>query len=295
MQIRELYEALVKAYSAESLNEISSGIISLYRGKEMGKLRKIHAAVYNGSQGPEEKESKIFTKIITLYHPDRQEQIYKELSELLSAGDLEGMKKYEHILEVQQMDMNSSGSSMGGDVDFEYGDIWDFAAEGYSYIDDEAREEGPYDAYEEMIMDHGFFSAVKRKIYGHLHVDFPVNLLADMEIIEMAEYEIENLDGVEYCTYARIIDLSDNNLTEVTQLAQLMRLEEIFLQNNHVSYIDGLNELPFLRILDLSHNDVDDLSPLFEVESLEFLNIIGNRVPDWQLEKLTEMGVIVVA
>jgi len=294
MQISDLYDALVKAYSTENLNELSSGIISLYRGRDMGKLRQIHAAVFNGNQGADMQESKIFTQIITLYHPDRQEQIYKELDRLLTANDIEGMKKLDHILDVQQMDMNG-GSAGDPDMDFEWGDIWDFAADGYSYIDDEAREGSPYDVYEEMIMDHGFISAVKRKIYGHLNVDFPVHLLADMEIIEMAEYEIENLDGVEYCTYARIIDLSGNNLTEVTQLAQLMRLEEIFLQNNHISYIDGLNELPFLRILDLSHNDVDDVSPLFEVESLEFLNIIGNRVPAWQLEKLGDMGVIIVA
>ncbi len=64
---------------------------------------------------------------------------------------------------------------------------------------------------------------------------------------------------------------------------------------NFCSYIDGLNELPFLRVVDLSNNDVDDLSPFFEVESLEFLNVMGNRIPSWQLEKLSLDGVAVVA
>jgi len=295
MQIKELYDELVRAYSLENLNTLSSGIISLYRAKDMGTLRKIHAAVYNGSYGEDLQESRIFTKIITHYHPDRQEQIQKTLSDLLQHDDLEGMKRMDHILDVQKIDVNGQYAESGGDVDFDYGDLWDFATDGYGYIDDEERDAGPYDAYEEMIMDHGFYSAVNRKVYGHLSVEFPVHLLADMEIIDMAEYEIENLDGVEYCTYARIMDLAGNNLTEVTALAQLMRLEEIFLQNNHISYLDGLNELPYLRILDLSFNDVDDLSPLFEVDSLEFLNIIGNRVPAWQLEKLSLMGVIVVS
>jgi Leucine-rich repeat (LRR) protein len=144
-------------------------------------------------------------------------------------------------------------------------------------------------------MNHGFINAVKRKVYGHINVEFPGHLLADMEIIEMADHEIENLDGIEYCTYARIIDLSGNNLTEIIQLGQLMHLEEIFVQNNHISYLDGLHELPFLRVIDLSHNDVDDLSPLFELDTLEFINVIGNRIPDWQLEKLNLAGVIVVS
>ena len=295
MNLEELYGELKKAYSAENLNAISSNIITLYRNRDMGTLRKIYAMIFNGSQGVEERHSRIFTRIITQYHPDRQEQIVKELEGMRINNDLAGLRRYEHILDVQHMDMNGSSPDQYGGDDFDFGDIWDYATQGYSYIDDEGRDSQEYDPYMDMIIDHGFISAVKRKVYGHLHVEFPVHLLADLEFVEMAEYEIENLDGIEYCTYARILDLSGNNLTEVTQLAQLLRLEEVFLQNNHITYIDGLNELPYLRILDLSHNDVDDISPLFEVDSLEFLNIIGNRVPNWQLEQLQLMGVVVVS
>src|SRR6056297_953364 len=295
MNIEELYGALKKAYSAENLNALSSNIITLYRNRDITTLRKIHAMMFNGNQAAEERNSRIFTRIITHYHPDRQGQSSNELEGLRVKNDLEGMRKYEHILDVQHMNLNGSSLDSGSADDFDFGDIWDYAAGGYSYINDEPQETNEYDPYMDMIIDHGFFSAVKRKIYGHLHVDFPVHLLADLEFVEMAEYEIENLDGIEYCTYARILDLSSNNLTEVTRLAQLLRLEEVFLQNNHISYIDGLNELPYLRLLDLSHNDIDDISPLFEVDSLEFLNIIGNRVPNWQLEKLQLMGVVIVS
>ncbi|MEX2371570.1 MAG: leucine-rich repeat domain-containing protein [Bacteroidales bacterium] len=294
MQIQELYDTLVRAYTPENLNELTSGIISLYRRKDISALRRIHSLMYNGNQGGEERISRIFTRIITHYHPDRQEQINKELQVYLYNNDIKGMQQFDHILDVQKLDLNDGGSGYEPFNDFDFGDIWDYSAGGYSYINDEGREEDDFDAYTEMIMDHGFIAAVKRNVYGHLNVEFPVHLLADMEIIEMAEYEIENLDGIEYCTYARIIDLSGNNLTNVTILSQLLRLEEVFLQNNQITYIDGLSELPFLRILDLSHNDVDDISSLFEVDTLEFLNIIGNRVPEWQLEKLSLDGVIIV-
>lgn len=295
MQIQDLYDALVRAYSAENLNELSSDIIAVYRNKDIETLRRIHALMYNGNQGSEDRISRIFSKIITQYHPDRQEQINKELHGFMERKDLAGMKKLDHILDVQQLELNRAAYETAFEADFDFGDIWDPGAGGYSYIDDEDRSEDAFGPYEDMIINHGFISAVKRKVYGHLNVDFPTHLLADMEIIEMAEYEIENLEGVEYCTYARIIDLSGNNLTDVSLLSQLMRLEEIFLQNNHVSYLDGLNELPYLRVLDLSHNDVSDVTPLFELDSLEFLNIIGNRVPEWQLEHLSKAGVIIVA
>lgn len=295
MKVNELYQVLVRAYSPENLNALSSDIITLYRERDEGKLRQIHAVMHQGDQGSGEKISRIFSQIITIYHPDRQEKICAELKVCRDRNDLPGLKRYDHILDVQQMDLAAGNGHEGFGADFEYGDIWDETMEGYSYFDDEERFADEYETFGDRLFDRSFLSAVKRKVYGHLHVDFPVHLLNDMEIIEMAEYEIEELDGVEHCMYARIIDLSGNNLTDVSPLSQLMRLEEVFLQNNHIRYIDGLNELPFLRIVDLSNNDVDDLSPFFEVESLEFLNVMGNRIPDWQLEKLSLDGVVVVA
>ena len=295
MQIHELYSRLSSAYSLGNLNNLSSGIISLYRSGDAGKLRRIHACMYNGDQGGDQL-SRIFSRIIMVYHPDRQEQITKQLEGFYTSGDLDGMRKMDHILDVQMIDLTPVETDRNTDIDFDYEDIWDDSAGGYSFIDDdEVPERDEYDYMQDAIMNYDFLTAVKRKVYGYLNVDFPVHLLADMEIIEMAEYEIENLDGVEFCTYARIIDLAGNNLTEVTQLALLMRLEEVYLQNNQIGYLDGLNELPYLRVLDISFNDVDDISPLFELDTLEFLNIMGNRVPDWQLETLSKRGVIIVS
>ncbi|MCF8226518.1 MAG: leucine-rich repeat domain-containing protein [Bacteroidales bacterium] len=294
MEIERLYGELDRAYSPENLNRLSSNIIALYKLKDISKLRRIHALMYNGNQATENPISRIFSKIITQYHPDRQEQISRELRSFYDKNDFTGLKKYDHILQVQEMDLDNDQSSDAASADFEYGDIWDYFAQGYSYIDDEELED-EYSGLGDMDNRNDFAAAVKRNVYGHLQVEFPYNLLADLEIVEMAEYEIEDLFGVEYCVYARIIDLSGNNLTQVSELSQLMRLEEIYLQDNHINYLDGLHELPFLRVLDLSNNDINDISPLFDLDSLEFLNIMGNRVPAWQIEKLSLSGVVVVA
>jgi Leucine-rich repeat (LRR) protein len=47
-------------------------------------------------------------------------------------------------------------------------------------------------------------------------------------------------------------------------------------------------------VLDISYNDVDDLSPLFELNHLSYLNVMGNRIPDWQLETLQLKGITLV-
>jgi len=61
-----------------------------------------------------------------------------------------------------------------------------------------------------------------------------------------------------------------------------------------VGLIDSLSNLTVLQVLDISLNDVDDLSPLFDLNHLSYLNVMGNRIPSWQLEKLHLKGVTVV-
>jgi Leucine-rich repeat (LRR) protein len=61
-----------------------------------------------------------------------------------------------------------------------------------------------------------------------------------------------------------------------------------------VGLIDALSNLRVLQVLDISFNDVDDLSPLFDLNHLSYLNVMGNRVPSWQLEKLQLKGITIV-
>ncbi|MFC2090936.1 leucine-rich repeat domain-containing protein [Bacteroidota bacterium] len=295
MQIKALYIQLKEAYAEENLNALSSTIISLYKNQNEAVLRRIYSLIYAGMEGAEDPISRIFSKIIMHYHPDRTEQLNQSIEQYMLTDDIKGLESLGHILDVQKVDVSQTYYGSYVDSDFDYEDLWDYSAGGYSYIDTDEHEKDEYDVINDAIMSHDFMTAVKRKVYGFLNVEFPVNLLADMEIIEMAEYEIEHLDGIEYCTYARIVDLSGNNITEVTQLGFLLRLEEAYLQNNQISYLDGLDDLPYLRILDISFNDIDDLSLLLESDTLEFINVIGNRIPNWQLELLSKRGVVVVA
>ena len=198
MEAKELYSELVKAYQPDNLNTLSSSLITLYKQKDIATLRRIHAMVYGGDQGAELPLSRLFSKVIVKYHPDHQQQIEGELKTLLGRNDLDGLNSYGHILEVQHVEVDATGPQPDTDDSWGYGDLWDDSMDmnGYSYIDDEQQESSPFDPVHEAIMKHGFMAAVKRKVYGHLNVEFPVHLMADMEIVEMAEYEIEDLDGV---------------------------------------------------------------------------------------------------
>lgn len=289
----ELYDRLKGAYTAENLHQISSRIIHLFREGRYGALLELQKAVNEYVPCEDQRINRVFSQLIMLYHPDRLNQFLARLEKAYGEDNFEELYAMSHILTVQHMEPEgvAAGSILTEeDLAEEFG--WDEQADGYSYIteDDPGEYEEEFDYSEQ-----SFLSALKRRIYGNLNVDFPMYLLEDLEEIEMADYEIESLEGIEACRYARVIDLSNNNLTDVTDLRDLHGIERLYLANNQIGLIDPLGNLTGLQVLDISYNDVDDLSPLFELEELEYLNVMGNRIPAWQLELLQKKGITVVA
>ena len=294
MEIRELYINLKEAYTSENLGLISGRIIDMFRDHKYDALRAVQKVVNEYLPQEEEKINKVFSRLIMIYHPDRLSQSLKELESAYKNGDFESLFSMSHILTVQNLEpelVTVSSIITDEDLAEEFG--WDEGADGYSYF---MAEEDPEEEYEEEsdYAGRSFLSVLKRRIYGNLNVDFPTYLMEDLEEIEMADYELEFLDGIESCHYARAVDLSNNNLTDITELGTLRQIERLYLSNNHVGIIDALSNLTVLQVLDISYNDVDDLSPLFDLSHLSYLNVMGNRIPSWQLEKLQLKGITIV-
>ena len=295
MEIGELYGNLKKAYTAENLGKVSGQIIELFRDKKFDALRALQKVVNDYTPCNEEKINKVFSRLIMLYHPDRLSQSREQLDRAFREGDFEALYAMSHILTVQNLEPDHvvlSSVITEEDLAEEFG--WDEGADGYSYF--MAGEElEPEEDLEPGMERRSFLSVLKRRVYGNLNVDFPMYLLEDLVEIEMADYELEDLDGISACRYARAVDLSNNNLTDITELGDLRQVERLYLSNNQIGLIDVLFNLSVLQVLDISFNDVDDLSPLFELNYLSYLNVMGNRIPAWQLEKLQLQGITIVA
>ena len=293
MEIRDLYDNLKEAYTPENLHLISSRIINMFREHQYDALRAIQKVVNEYTPCEEEKINKVFSRLIMIYHPDRLRQALGELDGAFARGDFEMLFTMSHILHVQNLEPEHvSVSSIMSDEDLaeEFG--WDGQDDGYSYFMDQEEESAMEE--EPDYMSRSFLNALKRRVYGNLNVDFPLYMLEDLEEIEMADYDLESLDGIEACHYAKAVDLTNNNLTDLSELGYLRQVERLYLSNNHIGEIDSLSKLLVLQVLDISFNDVDDLSPLFDLNHLNYLNVIGNRVPGWQLEKLQQKGVAVI-
>jgi len=153
--------------------------------------------------------------------------------------------------------------------------------------------------------------------------------MADMEtiiILEAQDRDISDLTGLEFCTNLQELQLSQNNISDlspvasltklvvldlgsyqyessmllgnnisdISPLAGLTNLEELWLADNNISDISVLAGLTGLQELQLSQNNISDLSPLAGLTNLVNLELIGNNISDISvlagLTNLIELG-----
>jgi hypothetical protein len=292
----DLYKQLKEAYSDKNLNNITAGLIKLYKAKQFGSIRSISKIVSEFVTIDDEKINKCFSKLIMLYHPDKGEFYRNEIEKKLLAGDRDGLEQYTHILLIQDIENVTISVVEIEDIDYSPEYEYDSNEDGVNYFSDTDSRFSEKDSFDTFYGtdENTFYNALKIKIYGNIEIEFPSYYLEDMEEVEMADCQIESLEGIEFCIHTITADLSGNRITDISELWNLNSLEELYLANNQIGYIDTLSNLLNLRVIDLSNNEIDDISPLFELENLEFINVAGNKIPKEQIIELNKEGRIVI-
>lgn len=299
--MKELFKQLTEAYSDANLNQISGKLIQLYKSKQHGAIIEItnKIAGYTGVIA-DEKINKCFSGLIMLYHPDRGESIRSEIGSLFKVGDYDKMKGFSHILLTIDFVNEDHPVEIDGDeyfdIDYEPEYAWDESTDEYGFntyhAEDLSGDHEPMYGAEEF--ERSFYNVLKLRIYGNLDMNFPTYYLEDFEEIEMADSDLDYLDGIQFCKQAKIINLSGNRLSDLAILYNMKGIEELYLADNQIVYTEILGKLPNLKSLDLSNNEIEDISPLLQLENLQYINLVGNKVPSRQIDQLKELGVMVV-
>jgi len=298
MPIKQLYTQLLAGYTQENLHAITTKIIRLHRNRQYTAIHGIMSVVSGFTKEKEEQYTKAFYKLMMLYHPDRINHYRAEIDRHYAANDAEQLQRFSHIFPVLELEPTLAVLPR---QDAENTDqyAWDDAADGFDYRDEADEDGAPAaadpDMYNDGVDGTDFFSVFKRIIYGHANIELPVHYLEDIDNVDLAGYDISDLDGVRYCKHLVTLDLSNNSIIDVSELGSLERLKELYLADNRIGYIDGLGYLTNLRILDISNNGVTDIAALFELEHLEYVNLVGNRISDAQIRVLEQNGVLVIS
>jgi Leucine-rich repeat (LRR) protein len=90
------------------------------------------------------------------------------------------------------------------------------------------------------------------------------------------------------------LDLSGNEITDVSPLAGLTNLESLWLDENQISDLSPLKGLTNLKYLYLENNQISDLSPLAGLTLTE-LSLFANEITDISsLARLTKLEALVL-
>ena len=293
MTIKELHQELIEAYSVSNLNTISLTLINLFKNQQYTVLQKISEIISDFVNIQIADDGKGFSKLMMMYHPDRAIYHMNEINRLKAQDDFNGLLAYSHILRLEKIEEITSSINSYEDIDYSPVYEWDLDIEGFTIINVNEPPEPIRSKTHTDLVGYTFYDAIKIREYGDTDVEYPPFYLEEIEELELASSDVNDLDGVQFCIHAKTIDVSGNRISDLSPLIGLNDLEELNLSDNEVGIIDELSYLKSLKYVLLSNNYINDISPLFELHELEYVELSGNNVDIEQINQLAETGVTV--
>jgi len=294
LKITELYQKIKDNLSIKILNSLTLTLLDAKKSNNHRQLQSIHQLIFENDV-PEDKDgNKLFMELVTLAHPDRLEYISGEVKKAYENRDEKTLHFYRRILTATKNILPAPQSSdrfkyeEGESYQYDPNDFdHSFDRNDWGFTDDTIREESS---------DFNFIRAVKAEYLGALDFEFNTSDLSSLSgEVDLADYGIVDLDGIEYCLSVATLNLTHNCISNIHDIAGLHNLKELYLGENQITDITNLGELYHLEILDISDNDIEDISPLLNLSELHFVNISGNPLTDNSIiTRLKERGIIVI-
>lgn len=113
--------------------------------------------------------------------------------------------------------------------------------------------------------------------------------------LDAAKYGIEDLTGLEYFRFLRLLDISENSITSLEPLSNNRNLTILAANDNEISDLTPLSGLRHLRVLALDDNEISDVTPLGTLSNLSGLGLSHNAIADIRpLAVLTQLENVVL-
>lgn len=123
-------------------------------------------------------------------------------------------------------------------------------------------------------------------------VDFAgIPVRQDTAELDLSGMGLKKFDTITELRSLESLDLSDNKISNIyifQYTGSRDTIQNLDLSFNDIEDITALSYLTALERLDLSHNRIDSVRPLLRLKTLRYLNIEGNPLTEEQLEQLRE-------
>ncbi|MBN2039713.1 MAG: leucine-rich repeat domain-containing protein [Spirochaetes bacterium] len=296
-KIYDLYHELKEKITGEKLKDISVDIINRFKNKESHFLTQF--AKMLGIDSSKSNINRLFAQIIQLYHPDKLVKILNEVESHYKDNNYEEMLRLKNIYIIDLKDVPTAAAYSAPVYEEQVYADEDFGYSEYNFSDFEDLYEFEEDAAvkdDMAFQEYSFFEAVNNLYFGNLNLNLSVSDLNNLDgELDLSDFELTDLKGIENCVNISSLNLSANNLVKIHFLSALTKLNNLYLSENSIEDISALASLSELKELDISFNEIDDISVLLELTNLKYVNLINNPVADKSvIKRLLEKGVIVI-
>lgn len=103
---------------------------------------------------------------------------------------------------------------------------------------------------------------------------------------------VQSLEGMEQLPALKNVNLSHNQVSDLTPLAEVKGLQVLYATNNEIESVEALEAMPELSAISLRANELSDGDVFYTLPQLEKLYVQGNAELDLDIDKLAS-GVIV--
>jgi len=90
--------------------------------------------------------------------------------------------------------------------------------------------------------------------------------------------QIADISFLKDLSYLTELDLSYNQISNISVLKGLKKIKQLYLRNNRISDVSALRNLTSLTRLDLSNNMISEIVLLKDLKGLKELNLMKNRI-----------------
>lgn len=117
-----------------------------------------------------------------------------------------------------------------------------------------------------------------------------IGKLPKLEQLTLSGCGLSTLAGLENAKNLTAIDLSNNTVRNISPLAQIEKLQTVYLQHNVVEDLTSLASSKALTKLDVSYNSLTNVAPISTLPTLTWLNISNNSITALSgIEKLVSL------
>ena len=135
-------------------------------------------------------------------------------------------------------------------------------------------------AQEEWMPDPNLRQAVREALELPDEIPLTQPLMNQLTKLDAYRKEITDLTGMEHATNLIWLSFANNHVSVLSPLAELFKLETLYLWANPISDLSSLADLMNLKALDLGACQISDIRPLANLRNLESLRLHYNQIED---------------